>query len=84
MRCAPDDPLSHYNLGVYHQNRGELMRAVAAYETAVRLEPTMPALVNVAMIYARLGRTSDAEQALRRAVELEPTSPAANFNLAVR
>jgi tetratricopeptide (TPR) repeat protein len=78
----PDDSLSQYNLGNYHQLQGDRSAAIAAFETSARLDPAnvLP-LVNVSMVHAQAGELAKAEQALRRAVSREPNNAAANFNL---
>ena len=81
-RCAPDDPSSHYNLGIYRHNHGDLAGAVAAYETALKLQPdNVLTLVNISTVYARLRKPTKAERALRQALEFEPANAAVNFNL---
>lgn len=82
LESRPDDSLSKYNLGNFHQLRGERPAAIAAYETATRLDPAiiLP-LVNVSMLYAEGGQLDKAEQALRSALAREPNNAAANFNL---
>ena len=82
LRDRPDDPLSHYNLGNAHQDRGDAAAAVAEYEIALRQDPTLVlALVNLSMAHAKLGQTERAEAALRQALRMQPANAAANFNL---
>ncbi|HYK87172.1 MAG TPA: tetratricopeptide repeat protein [Acidobacteriota bacterium] len=82
MRCRPDDPRSHYNLGNYFQERGDPTTARREYETALRLLPSLvPALVNLSVVQARLGEAAGAERVLREALRYEPSSAEANFNL---
>lgn len=82
LLAAPDDPRSHYNLGVYHQDRGDLPRAIECYRTALRLDPVhVPTLVNLSMVYANTGQTDQVEELLRQALRAEPENAAANFNL---
>jgi tetratricopeptide (TPR) repeat protein len=82
LRARPDDAHSHYNLGNYQLNRGNVSAATGSFETAHRLRPDLvPPLVNLAMAQSQSGRDREAEQSLRRALELEPESAAALFNL---
>jgi tetratricopeptide (TPR) repeat protein len=82
MQSRPDDALSHYNLGNFSFNRGELEEAAASYETAIRLRPDLlPPYVNLAQVYSALGQDARAEANLRRALEIDPNSVAANLNL---
>ena len=56
LESRPDDSLSKYNLGNYHQLRGDRSAAVAAYETSVRLDPAnLLPLVNVSMLTPKPG-----------------------------
>ena len=49
--------------------------AVAAYETALKLEPRMvPVMVNLSMAYSNLNQNDKAEAWLRRALQGEPES----------
>ncbi len=82
LESRPDDSLSKYNLGNYHQLRGDRPAAIAAYETSARLDSAniLP-LVNVSMLYAEAGQLDKAERALRQALNREPSNSAANFNL---
>jgi tetratricopeptide (TPR) repeat protein len=82
MISRPDQWSSHYNLGNYFLNRGDLPLALEAYETALRLEPraVMP-MVNISIAYAQKGEEAKAEESLRKALEIEPTNSAANFNM---
>ena len=82
LRCVPDDPAGHYNLGIHYHRSGDLQRAVDAYETSLRLNPAnLHALVNLSMAHAGLGQSASAENALRRALDLDPANAAANYNL---
>jgi tetratricopeptide (TPR) repeat protein len=82
LQSRPDLWSSHYNLGNYHLNRGQLSLAMAAYETALKLEPrSIPTLVNASMAQARMGNVEKAESFLRKALEVDPGSAEANFNL---
>ncbi len=78
----PDDWSSHYNLGIFHQNRGEVEEALESYENAARLYPEseMP-LINSSMLYSYLGESKKAEQQLKTAIKYSPESEAANLNL---
>jgi tetratricopeptide (TPR) repeat protein len=82
LQSRPDLWSSHYNLGNYHLNRGQLTLAMAAYETALKLEPrSIPTLVKASMAQARMGNGEKAESFLRKALEVDPGNAEANFNL---
>jgi len=62
--------------------RGQLVEAVASFDTASRLEPTVvPPFVNAAMAHNMLGDNVAAERSLRLALEADPGNPVVNFNL---
>ncbi len=82
LATRPDDFDSQYDLGRLSARRGDMSRAIDAYEVAIRLRPDMVApLVNVSLAYNAVGRNSDAETALRRALDIEPGSAAAHLDL---
>jgi tetratricopeptide (TPR) repeat protein len=76
LTARPDDFASQGDLGALYGRRGDTARAIAAYEVAARLRPDMAApLVNVSLLYNKVGRNSDAERVLRRALAIDSTSP---------
>jgi tetratricopeptide (TPR) repeat protein len=77
-----DDFASHFNLGNYYSERGELEGAIAAYDTAARLNPGfVEALVNASLAYSRQGKYDKAEEALRKAIAGGPRNAPAYLNL---
>ncbi|OGR31566.1 MAG: hypothetical protein A2139_13855 [Desulfobacca sp. RBG_16_60_12] len=82
ITARPDQWTSHYNLGNYYLNRGEVKQALAAYDTALKIEPRAAmVMVNAAMAYARAGEKEPAEKFLLKAINLAPDNAAAHFNL---
>ncbi|WP_373499608.1 tetratricopeptide repeat protein [Desulfococcus sp.] len=82
ITARPDEWTSHYNLGNYHLDRQEHPSAIAAYETAIRFDPSeVPPWVNLSIARARLGDNAGADEALRKALSLEPDNAEANFNM---
>ena len=78
----PDQWDSHYNLGNYYLDSGNFKRAVASYETALKMEPRgVLAMVNEAMAYARMGENQKATEVLQEALKVAPDNAAANFNM---
>jgi tetratricopeptide (TPR) repeat protein len=80
--ARPDQWASHYNLGNYYLNRGEVRQALAAYHTALKLEPQAAmVMVNAALAYARMDKPEQAEKSLQQAIKIAPDNAAAHFNL---
>ncbi|NIV10536.1 MAG: tetratricopeptide repeat protein, partial [Aliifodinibius sp.] len=54
---------SYYNLGIYHQNQGNVQKALGSYETAARIYPEaiMP-LINSSVLYSYMGNSAKAEE----------------------
>jgi len=82
MKTRPDQWTSHYNLGNYYLDSGNLPSALAAYDVALKLEPraVMP-MVNAAMAHAQAGENTEAEGFLKKALDVSPNNAAANFNM---
>jgi tetratricopeptide (TPR) repeat protein len=78
----PDQWTSHYNLGNYYLNNGNLPSALAAYNMSLKMEPraVMP-MVNAAMAQAQAGENARAEEFLKKALDVSPNNAAANFNM---
>jgi tetratricopeptide (TPR) repeat protein len=77
-----DDWSSHYNLGIYHQNKGNVQAALNSYETAARLYPqSLIPLINSSVLYSLSGNQGNAEANLKKVLEFDPENEAANLNL---
>jgi len=82
ITARSDQWTSHYNLGNYLLGQGESRKAVAAYQTALQLDPqAIMAMVNMSIAHARMGETDEAEKTLLKALEQAPDNAAANFNM---
>lgn len=82
MTARLDNWSNHYNLGLYHQNKGELDQALNSYETAARLYPeSILPLINSSVLYSYIGNNQKAEESLRKVLEYDKTNEAANLNL---
>jgi tetratricopeptide (TPR) repeat protein len=78
----PDQWSSHYNLGNAYLSLSDPKRAIASYDTALKLEPrAVLVLVNESMAYAQLGETKKAGESLEKALRIAPGNVAANFNM---
>jgi Tfp pilus assembly protein PilF len=82
MTSRQDNWSNHYNLGLYHQNKGEATEALNSYETAARLyPPAVLPLINSSVLYSYIGNNQKAEENLKKVLEYEPKNEAANLNL---
>lgn len=82
LTTRPDQWNSHYNLGNYHLNRGQLAMALEAFEKASKYNPGgVQPLVNVSIVHARMGELRKAEASLVNALHIDPKSAPANFNM---
>ncbi|HCE56815.1 MAG TPA: hypothetical protein DER09_03205 [Prolixibacteraceae bacterium] len=81
MITRPDDWSSHYNLGLFYQNRGENDRALGAYDNAARLYPeSLMPLINSSVLYSQVGNPAKAEENLKSVLQIDPANEAANLN----
>lgn len=77
-----DDWSSHYNLGLFYQNRGDANNALESYEIAARLYPeSLMPLINSSVLYSYIGNTAKAEENLQKVIAIDPENEAANLNL---
>jgi tetratricopeptide (TPR) repeat protein len=82
LNARPDDWSSHYNLGNFYASRNETEKAIASYETALRLEPrALLPLTYIAIVYGQRGEYDKAEASLRKAIEIDPKNAPVHFNL---
>ena len=81
MITRPDDWSSHYNLGLFYQNRGENDEALGSYENAARLYPeSLIPLINSSVLYSQVGNPAKAEENLKNVLKIDPVNEAANLN----
>lgn len=76
-----DRAATHVNRGIIHMQARDLIRAIADYEAAIRLEPKLAeAHVNLGIALLHLGgRDKDAVAALTRGIEMNPSRPEVAF-----
>ena len=68
-----DRPEAHLNLGVLHQQLGELEEAERAYQRALSMVPSsVPVRINLADLYRQQNRDEEGEQLLRQALVISP------------
>jgi predicted Zn-dependent protease len=68
-------PEAQANLGNFYVARGEGDKAIAAYRTAMILEPRfVPARINLADFYSRSGNEAQAEAVLREGITENPSN----------
>jgi tetratricopeptide (TPR) repeat protein len=81
---APQDPMPHHHYGAALAFAGRRDEARREYEEALRLHRRAAGrggdyrhtLLNLALIYERLGRLGDEQALLREALDLDPNGPA--------
>lgn len=82
LLSRPDHWASHYNLGNFLMDNGDMAGALASYETSLMLEPrAVLALVNAALGYSAMGDNDKAEEYLQKALDVESESPVVRFNM---
>ncbi|MCK5351732.1 tetratricopeptide repeat protein, partial [bacterium] len=68
-----DRPEAHLNLGVLHQQLGELEEAERAYQKALSIAPSsVPVRINLADLYREQNRDEEGERLLRQALSISP------------
>ncbi|MCP3979206.1 MAG: tetratricopeptide repeat protein [bacterium] len=78
----PGDWLTHHNLGVMLQTRGDLEGAIRHYRRTLELNPPRTAAYNnLGVALQGLGRREEALQTYRRALEYNPHYSDAHFNM---
>ena len=67
------DPVKLFERGQSAHARGELVKALALYEEAIKVRPEFPeAAFQQGVVLVSLGRLADAEASYRKAIELKP------------
>jgi Tfp pilus assembly protein PilF len=78
----PDDAGANLHLGNYYLESRQLSKAIDAFKTAFKKDPTSIApLVNLSLAYNIAGSNDLAEISLRQALKIAPGNAAVNLNL---
>lgn len=73
LGTAPKNYLVHYALGRMHAGNGHMEQAIAAYETAARLNPSSTLVLSgLVLPYLYLGDTSRAQAIIAQAEQIDP------------
>ena len=82
VRADGEDPWAHLALATIHLRRGRFEDSLAAFETALRLNPNFSlALGCYGLVLSGIGRSQEGADAARRALRLSPRDPfSAIFN----
>ena len=68
---SPDDPVPHHNLGRLYQDNGDMAAAIAAYQKALSLDPTMvETWGNLGTAFTQVGDDELGHQCNQRCVDL--------------
>jgi len=72
-----------FQLGNYHQKRGDYKRAADYYKQVLNINPeSIPALHHLAISYSLSGKADSAIAALKEILKIEPADKNASYNLA--
>ncbi|MBM4330280.1 MAG: tetratricopeptide repeat protein [Deltaproteobacteria bacterium] len=83
-QALSSESLTHFNMGVHFQNRGENLKAIQAYQKAVSIEPAhLEAYNNLGILYQEMGDWNQALRAYRKAIEINPQYEKALNNLGI-
>lgn len=84
LEATPRSSVLYANLGYLYRQRGELAKAVVAYNHAIELQPRdEEAFVGLGVTYSGLGRLKEAVESYRRAIALRDDDNKAILDLAV-
>ncbi|MBI1390033.1 MAG: tetratricopeptide repeat protein [bacterium] len=76
--------LGFYNLGVWHESRGQNQEAFEAYREAYERIPNNPSVaLNLGVMYARRGDLETSTRLFERVLELDPANDLARRNLEI-
>ena len=84
VQIGPNDPLSHYNLGVSYLERGQTGKARDHFFEVIKLNPQSPeARNNLANILAMEGKSEEAVEHYKVSLQVRPNDSATEYNLAL-
>jgi tetratricopeptide (TPR) repeat protein len=83
-RKSPDSAIVHNNLAFAYGSADQRDRAIAQYQTAVRLKPDyVEGHFNLGVVYASLGKWDKAIEEYQTVIRVNPAFIAAHYNLGI-
>ena len=83
LKSSPNSAIVHGNLGRAYQNQGLLKEAIAAYRTAIQVNPAdYKAYYNLGTLYEEQASLKTAIRYYKKATEINPEFLNSHFNLA--
>ncbi len=83
LECQSDQAAAHFSMALVYDGQGEPMKAVEAYETALRLDPRLLlARNNLGRLYGQIQRYDSAEKQYRAGIAINPDFVQIRDNLA--
>ncbi len=81
---SEQEATQHIRLGIFHADRGELDKAIAEFEKAVRLNPAAyEAYYNMGLAYMKKGDYKKAAENFERVYRNRPDTPGLDYNYGV-
>jgi tetratricopeptide (TPR) repeat protein len=77
----PDNFLSHYWQGKFHEFQSNNAKARASYETSLQLRPSGKAYTALGLLYGKEGNFREALKVLLKAIELDPEDTGAMVSI---
>lgn len=82
LAANPQNSQLNYAMGVVHQAKGDVNRAVEAYQQAVSINPeNLAAWINLGICARSMKSLDTAQKALSKALSIDPNSFHAHYNL---
>lgn len=83
LKCDPEHPLAHFNLGVVYAETRRTDEALEHYLLALKYQPNLAeAMCNIGAIYSESGDAMKAAEMYERALHVNPNLKTASGNLA--
>jgi tetratricopeptide (TPR) repeat protein len=83
IELDPNDPASHYHMGILLTENNQPREALTEYRNAVNMDPRNPGYRSqLAMALARSGQIPEASAEIKQAIAIQPVSPEYRHTLA--
>jgi len=80
VEIQPDNPKTHYNLGIVHYRDDRTEQATQSFEKSIKLDPNFsPSYYQLGLAYTKTGDFKKAIKCFEEFLRLEPNSSDANL-----